>query len=58
MEFFSKFWTNVFPTKLVEKHGREIRRFKSALRIMRALEVFFALIPIKVSLKMFFFSNE
>ncbi|GJN92087.1 hypothetical protein Rhopal_005116-T1 [Rhodotorula paludigena] len=53
-----KFWTNCFPTKLVEKHQREIKRFKWAMKIMRWFEVFFALIPIKVSLKMFFFSEE
>ncbi|GAA5888755.1 hypothetical protein JCM6882_002838 [Rhodosporidiobolus microsporus] len=53
-----KFWTNVFPTALVEKHMKEIKRFKWAMKIMRWFEVFFALIPIKVSLKMFFFSDE
>ncbi|GAA5914445.1 hypothetical protein JCM5296_002141 [Sporobolomyces johnsonii] len=52
------FWTNVFPTKLVEKHAKEIKRFKWAVKVMRWFEVFFALIPIKISLKMFFFSNE
>ena len=54
----SQFWTNVFPTKLVEKHQREIKRFNWTLKIMRWFEVFFALIPIKISLKMFFFSDE
>ncbi|KAI5455425.1 hypothetical protein NCC49_000235 [Naganishia albida] len=53
-----KFWTNVFPTKLVEKHQSEIKRFNRALKIMRWFEVFFAIIPIKISLKMFFFSDE
>ena len=53
-----QFWTNVFPTKLVEKHQREIKRFNWTLKIMRWFEVFFALIPIKISLKMFFFSDE
>ncbi|GAA6058502.1 hypothetical protein JCM10212_006941 [Sporobolomyces blumeae] len=52
------FWTNAFPTKLVEKHAKEIKRFKWAVKVMRWFEVFFALIPIKVSLKMFFFSDE
>ncbi|BGO99092.1 hypothetical protein NBRC10513v2_000196 [Rhodotorula toruloides] len=52
------FWTNVFPTVLVEKHAKEIKRFKYALKIMRWFELFFAIIPIKVSLKMFFFSDE
>ncbi|GAA5918300.1 hypothetical protein JCM1841_002157 [Sporobolomyces salmonicolor] len=52
------FWTNVFPTKLVEKHMKEIKRFKWVVKVMRWFEVFFALLPIKISLKMFFFSNE
>ncbi|BGP12350.1 hypothetical protein JCM10213_006519 [Rhodosporidiobolus nylandii] len=53
-----KFWTNVFPTELVAKHASEIKRFKRAMKIMRWTELFWALIPIKVSLKMFFFSDE
>ncbi|BGP44415.1 hypothetical protein JCM10450v2_000228 [Rhodotorula kratochvilovae] len=53
-----KFWTNCFPTKLVEKHAGEIKRFKYAVKIMRWFELLFALIPIKISLKMFFFSDE
>jgi hypothetical protein len=56
--FLDQFWTNVFPTKLVEKHQSEIKRFNWALKFMRWFEVFFALIPIKISLKMFFFSEE
>ncbi|GAA5898238.1 hypothetical protein JCM8208_000191 [Rhodotorula glutinis] len=52
------FWTNCFPTKLVDKHAKEIKRFKRAVKIMRWFELVFALIPIKISLKMFFFSDE
>ncbi|KAL7420177.1 hypothetical protein Q5752_005143 [Cryptotrichosporon argae] len=55
---YDKFWTNVFPTQLVEKHQAEIKRFHRAIKIMRAFEVFFAVIPIKISLKMFFLSDE
>ncbi|GAA6038635.1 hypothetical protein JCM8097_009458 [Rhodosporidiobolus ruineniae] len=53
-----KFWTNVFPTELCQKHASEIKRFKWAMKIMRWTELFWALIPIKISLKMFFFSDE
>ncbi|KAJ8082238.1 hypothetical protein PM082_008085 [Marasmius tenuissimus] len=52
------FWTNVFPTNLVDKHRKEIKRFAWAIKVMRWFEFFFAIIPIKVSLKMFFFSDE
>ncbi|PSN69850.1 FAD/NAD(P)-binding domain-containing protein [Corynespora cassiicola Philippines] len=52
------FWSNVFPTQLLERHQKEIRRFKKMLTIVRWFELFFALIPIKILLKMFFFSDE
>lgn len=53
-----QFWTNLFPTKMQEKHAGEIRRFKWAIRFMRWTEVFWALIPIKIALKMLFFPDE
>jgi hypothetical protein len=53
-----QFWTNVFPTKLVERHAGEIKRFKFAMRFIRWFEVLFALIPIKITLRLFFFSSE
>ncbi|EIN12852.1 FAD/NAD(P)-binding domain-containing protein [Punctularia strigosozonata HHB-11173 SS5] len=53
-----EFWTNVFPTKLVERHAKEIKRFKWAVKVMRWFELFFAILPIKVTLKLFMFSDE
>ncbi len=53
-----QFWTNVFPTRLVEKYAKEIKRFNTAIKVMRWTEVFWALIPIKISLKMWGFSDE
>jgi len=53
-----KFWTNLFPTKLVAKHQKDIKRFNTAIKWMRRLEVLFALIPIKISLKMWGLSDE
>ena len=52
------FWTNVFPTKLLERHQSEIHRFCTMLKIMRWFEVIFALIPLKIILKLFWFSEE
>ncbi|KAF2643398.1 FAD/NAD(P)-binding domain-containing protein [Massarina eburnea CBS 473.64] len=52
------FWTNVFPTELLARHQKEIRRFVRMLKIVRWFELFFALIPIKYLMKMFFFSEE
>jgi hypothetical protein len=37
-----KFWTNVFPTELVDKHRSEIKRFQWAMKIMRWTELFCA----------------
>ncbi|ORX39868.1 hypothetical protein BD324DRAFT_597443 [Kockovaella imperatae] len=53
-----KFWTNLFPTKLVDKHQKDIARFDTALKWMRRGEVFFAIIPIKVTLKLWGLSDE
>ncbi|KAK1835730.1 hypothetical protein QBC39DRAFT_297463 [Podospora conica] len=53
-----QFWTNVFPTKLMERHRGEIRRFVWMLRVVRWFEVVFALVPIKVLMKLFWFSHE
>ncbi|KAF5391075.1 hypothetical protein D9757_003111 [Collybiopsis confluens] len=54
----STFWTNVYPTQLVQRHAKEIKRFSWVIKFLRWFELIFALIPIRVSLKMFFFSDE
>jgi hypothetical protein len=53
-----QFWTNLFPTKLVDQHQKDLKRFATAIRWMRRLEVLFALIPIRISLKMWGLSDE
>ncbi|KAK4164289.1 hypothetical protein QBC43DRAFT_353177 [Cladorrhinum sp. PSN259] len=54
----AQFWTNVYPTKLLERHQSEIRRFVRMLSIVRWFEVIFALLPIKLLMKLFWFSYE
>jgi hypothetical protein len=51
------FWTNVFPTKLIATHQREAARFHYMLKIVRWFEIFFALLPIKYLMKLFWFSD-
>src|SRR6201996_7970363 len=51
------FWTNVYPTKLLAKHQKEIARFNTMLRIVRWFEVIFALMPIQLVMKLFGFSQ-
>ncbi|KAF2867952.1 hypothetical protein BDV95DRAFT_501998 [Massariosphaeria phaeospora] len=52
------FWSNVFPTKILARHQNEVAKFKRMISIVRWFEVFFALIPIKYLMKIFFFSDE
>lgn len=52
------FWSNVYPSRLLARHQQEIKRFNKMITIVRWFEIFFALIPIKILLKMFFFSDE
>lgn len=53
-----QFWTNVYPTKLLQKHDNEAKRFQTMLKVVRWLELAFALLPIKYLLKLFWFSHE
>lgn len=52
------FWTNVFPTELLAKHQKEIRRMVNVLKFMRWFELFFALVPLKLFFKLFLFSDD
>ena len=53
-----QFWTNVYPTKLLEKHAGEVVKFFRMLKVVRMFEVLFALLPIKYLVKLFGFSAE
>lgn len=48
----------MFPSTLLEKHQGEIRRFAWVVKFLKWTAPLFALVPIKVSLRMFFFSSE
>ncbi|KAL9091677.1 MAG: hypothetical protein Q9165_004753 [Trypethelium subeluteriae] len=52
------FWTNVYPTKLLEKHQKEVKRFNTMIKTVRMFELFFALLPIKYLMKLWRFSTE
>lgn len=52
------FWTNTFPTQILEKHQKEIRKLVFLFKFMRWFEIFFALVPLKLLLKMFLFSED
>lgn len=52
------FWSNVFPSELVEKFSDDIKKFGRTLKTIGKFEVFFAVIPVHRMLKMFGFSDE
>lgn len=52
------FWTNVFPTQLLARYQKEVRRLLTMLKVTRWFEIFFALLPLKFVFKLFRFSEE
>jgi phytoene dehydrogenase-like protein len=51
------FWSNVFPSQLVQEFQGDIRKFGKVLKIIGWLEVVFALVPVWLLMRMFFFSK-
>lgn len=52
------FWTNVYPTALVAHFQSDIKKFGTALSVIKKFEPVFAMIPVHAMLKMFNFSKE
>jgi hypothetical protein len=52
------FWTNVFPSKLVDRFSGDIKKFGKVLKLIKYLMPFIGIIPIRGVLKMFFFDPE
>jgi predicted NAD/FAD-binding protein len=52
------FWSNVFPTEILTKHQSEIKRMYYVIKILRWTEVLFGLMPLKLVMKLFLFSDE
>ena len=52
------FWTNVFPSNLVDQHSADIRKFGKVLKIIKWTMPVLGLVPIRVMLRMFFFSKD
>lgn len=48
----------MFPSALQEKHQKEIARFEKIVKWLPWFEWMFALVPLKISLKLFGFSDE
>ncbi|CAO1613803.1 unnamed protein product [Parajaminaea phylloscopi] len=52
------FWSNVFPSELVDKFQDDIKKFGKTLHTIKRFEPFFAMIPVDRMLKMFSFSPD
>ena len=52
------FWTNCFPSPLVEQYSGDIKKFGKVLKIIKWTMPVLGLVPIKVMLRMFFFSKD
>ncbi|KAL8907860.1 MAG: hypothetical protein Q9171_005685, partial [Xanthocarpia ochracea] len=52
------FWTNCFPSHLVNRFTGDIRKFGKVLKIIKYTMPVLGLVPIKVMLRMFFFNKE
>ncbi|KAG6884282.1 hypothetical protein C0993_012495 [Termitomyces sp. T159_Od127] len=54
----TEFWSNVFPSQVIDKFGADIKKFGKVLKIIKAAEPVFALISVSAMLRMFMFSKE
>lgn len=52
------FWSNVFPSPLVQQFSKDIKKFGRVLRLIRWFMPVLGLVPIKFMLRLFFFSPE
>ncbi|CAD6439841.1 50f5661f-7f20-4b5a-9adb-400bbf247e8f [Sclerotinia trifoliorum] len=52
------FWTNCFPSHLVERFSSDIKKFGKVLKIIKWTMPVIGVIPIRIMLKMFFFSKD
>ncbi|KAI9844110.1 MAG: hypothetical protein M1837_005824 [Sclerophora amabilis] len=53
-----RFWTNCFPSPLVDQFSGDIKKFGKVLKLIQWTMPILGLIPIRVMLKMFFFSKD
>ncbi|MCJ1307566.1 hypothetical protein MMC25_001213 [Agyrium rufum] len=52
------FWTNCFPSQLIDQFSGDIRKFGKVLKIIKWTMPVLGLVPIRVMLRMFFFSKD
>lgn len=52
------FWTNVFPSPLVDRFSSDIKKFGRVLKIIKYTMPVLGIVPIRIMLRMFFFNKE
>ncbi|KAI9671320.1 MAG: hypothetical protein M1831_004229 [Alyxoria varia] len=52
------FWTNVFPSALIDKYKGDIKKFGRVLNVIKYTMPVLGLVPIRIMLRMFFFSKD
>ena len=52
------FWTNCFPSNLVDQFSGDIQKFGKVLKLIKWTMPVLGLIPIRIMLRMFFFSKD
>ncbi|KAL2067955.1 hypothetical protein VTL71DRAFT_16053 [Oculimacula yallundae] len=52
------FWTNCFPSNLINQYSGDIRKFGKVLKLIKWTMSILGLIPIRIMLRMFFFSKD
>ncbi|KAJ5128150.1 hypothetical protein N7448_008929 [Penicillium atrosanguineum] len=52
------FWTNVFPSPLVDRHSREIKKLGRVLKCIKYMMPLLGILPVKVILRLFCFSKD
>ena len=52
------FWSNVFPSPLVDEFSSDIRKFGKVLKLIKWTMPVLGLVPIRLMLRMFFFSKD
>jgi hypothetical protein len=52
------FWTNVFPTPLVERFPEDIKKFEKVMKLVKGMPSVLGILPIRVLFTMFGFQKE
>merc|ERR1712225_81395 len=51
-------WTNCFPSNLINQYSGDIRKFGKVLKLIKWTMPLLGLVPIRIMLRMFFFSKD